>query len=198
MKRLASPLLLYVVVGLAYGQNTLSPATIVGRVSPVVRLTLGPQSAPTDASPPNGLTIVTSADQIDSILVFLNGTGAGAPAQLTLPLEIRSNVAHEMTLTLISTEGCAPTVNASIGSVRVGGPWVAPGAAAVSHNKVSIDLLSCRSPVMVLRGPRVSIGGNFTSPGNALAADLNIAVSEDVASQCPWRVLFRVSVHPSS
>jgi hypothetical protein len=58
-------------------------------------------------------------------------------------------------------------------------------------------LMRCLVSATALRGPRVSLGGSFSSPRNAMTANLNLAISEDIANQCSWRALFRVSLHPS-
>jgi len=134
---------------------------------------------------------------INSLQITLFGSEHTAASEAVVPLEMRTNEGYELRLTLISSEGPAPAMLASIGSVRPSGPLVSPGAVEAIRNLDGIELARCLSPVTALRGTRVSLRGNFTTPTNALLVDLKLAVLPAAETPGPWRVVFRVSLHPS-
>jgi hypothetical protein len=127
----------------------------------------------------------------------LSGTAPGTAVQVVLPLEIRTNVAYELKIVLLSSEGCAPEITTSMGSIRPSGALTSPGAADTLRSSESLYLARCLSPTTYLRGSRVSARGNFSTIGNALLADLNLSISPNV-EQCYWRVVCRISLHPSA
>ena len=179
-------------------QREVAISGISGRVSPALKLSLQPGwQAASNLPGKSELRIAAEPSAVNSVEVTLSETGLGGPCLVALPLEMRTNEAYALELVLISSEGCAPAITASIGSVRASGSAVAPRATELSAHRASIDLMACGSPVTVLRGPRISAGGNFTTPGNALSVDLNLSISPNSAIQCSWRVSFRVSLHPS-
>jgi hypothetical protein len=169
-----------------------------GRVSPALKLSL--QSGWQTASNLPGkseLRLVAAPGAAGSVDVTLSETGPGGQSLVALPLELRTNEAYVLEVVLISSEGCAPAITASIGSVRATGSAVRPRATEVLIQDASFDLMGGGNPVNVLRGPRISAGGNYTTPGNALSVDLNLSISPNNAAQCSWRVSFRVSLRPS-
>ena len=179
-------------------QHELANSGISGRVSPALKLSLQPGWQSASNLPGNSeLRIAAEPGGVNSVDLTLSETGSGGPSLVAIPLEMRTNEAYALELLLISSEGCAPAITASIGSVRAGGSAVAPRATEVSVHNASIDLTGRGNPVTLLRGPRISAGGNFTTPGNALSVDLNLSISPNSAIQCSWRASFRVSLHPS-
>ena len=179
-------------------QRDVAISGITGRVLPALKLSLQPGwQAAANLPGKSELSIAADPSGATSVDVILSETGLSGTSLVALPLEMRTNEAYELELVLISSEGCAPAITASIGSARASGSSVAPRATEVSPNKASIDLMGCVNPVTVLRGPRISARGNFTAPGNALSVDLNLSISPNSAIQCLWRVSFRMSLHPS-
>ena len=179
-------------------QSEAAISGINGRVSPALKLSLQPGwQATSNLLGKSELRITAAPSAVDSVDVTLSETGPGGPSLVALPLELRTNEAYALEVVLISSEGCAPAITASIGSVGATGSAVRPRATEVSAHSASIDLLGRGNPVTVLRGPRISAGGNFTTPGNALLVDLKLSISPSSAIQCSWRVSFRVSLHPS-
>lgn len=170
------------------------PVGIAGRVSKSLKLSLG-QGWHTATIPGVDATVY-SAD-LGTLLVVLSGGGPSSATQITLPLEIRTNVAYDGKLTSATSDGCAPNIVASIGSARASGRSVTPGAANLSHLPGPIDVARCVNPITLINGPRVSTAGNFTTPGNALLVDLNLSIPEN-QNQCHWRVTIRISLHPAS
>ena len=170
---------------------------IAGRVASALRLSVRQGWQPL-ANQPAAVSVAADSSALNSVQVILSGGGTGASSQVVVPLEMRTNEAYELKLTLISSEGPSPAIFASIGSVRPSGRLVAPRAAEVSRDQDLIDLMRCVSPVTALHGGRISVGGNLTTPANALLADLNLSISEVPATADHWRALLRISVHRAS
>lgn len=197
MKRLSFAFLMFVFLGsVGYAQRAPGTITITGRISGAVQLALRRewQSSNQQAS---DLRIVADSTSVNSVEIILTGSEKSTPAEVAVPLEMRTNEGYELRLMLISTEGSAPPMFVSISSLRASGPLVAPKAAEVTRQADSIELARCLSPVTTLRGNRISMRGNFTTPTNALLADLKLAVSPGGATPGRWRAVFRVSLHPS-
>ncbi len=171
---------------------------IGGTVSPATRLSLGRDWQPSiNAAVALGLRVAVQTAGPNSVQINLSGSGLSAASQVVVPLEMRTNVAYELKLTLISSEGPTPPIFASIGLVRPSGTLVASRAAEVSRDENSIDLTRSLGPVTALHGRRISVGGNFTTPDNALLADLSLSISQNAATQGSWRALLRISLHKS-
>jgi hypothetical protein len=199
MKWFSITLLACVLVG-SSGPTNSSPldqgtAGIGGRVSPCVRLSLG--QAWQQQAAGTGLFVTAESVGLDAVQVVVSGTAPSPALQVVLPLEIRTNVAYELKLVLLSSEGCAPEIATSVGSIRPSGTLVNSGAAEASRISESLDLARCFSPTAALRGSRVSARGNFSTIGNALLANLDLSISPN-QQPCYWRVVFRISLHPSA
>lgn len=198
MKRYGLMLLLCVLVGsnesavsFALGQGT---AGIMGRVSPSVKLSLGQTWQQQAAS--EGLFFTAESVGLDVVRVVIGGTASDHAVSIALPLEIRTNIAYELKVVVLSSEGCAPEIATSVGSIRPSGGLVS-AAATASRPTESFDLMRCFSSANALRGSRVSTGGNFNTPANALLANLELSISPNQQA-CYWRVVFQISLHPSA
>ena len=134
---------------------------------------------------------------LDTVRVVMGGRAPSPALRIALPLEIRTNVAYDLKLVVLSSEGCAPEIAAAVGAILPSGALVSSGAAEAVHNTQSLDLMRCISPAIALRGSRVSARGNFTTIGNALLVSLDLSVSPNQQS-CYWRVVFQISLHPSA
>ena len=170
-------------------------AGIGGRVSPCVKLSLG--QAWQQQAAGTGLFVTANSVGLDTVQVVLSGTAPNPALPVVLPLEIRTNVAYELKLVLLSSEGCAPEIKSSVGSIRPSGALVSPGAVEASRISESLDLARCVSLTAALHGSRVSARGNFSTIGNALLANMDLSISPN-QQQCSWRVVFRISLHPSA
>lgn len=170
-------------------------AQIGGRVSPCVWLSLGQGWQQKAAGTELLVNVVGSG--LESLQVELSGTAPSTGLQIAVPLEIRTNVAYEMKLVVLSSDGCAPDIVAAVGAIRPSGALVSPGAAEASSKTESLGLMRCVSPAIALRGARVSARGNFSTPGNALLANLDLSIPP-IQQPCYWRVVFQISLHPSS
>ena len=199
MKRCSFAFLIFVFLASAgyapSAQRERGAINITGWVSATVQLSVrkGWQASNQQAGDMN-----FSADSAGSntVQIALSGEKT-AVSEVVVPLELRTNKGYELKLTLISSEGPAPAMLASIGSLRPSGPLVSPGAVQATRDLDGIELEDCLSPVTALRGPRVSMRGNFKTPTNALLADLKLAISPAGATPGRWRSVFRVSLHPS-
>lgn len=203
LKSFNAPLLIFMLIGTS-GPATSTPRYqgaigMSGRVSPCVKLSVGKSSLPQSwqqQAASTGVVATTESLGLDAMLVVLSGSAPTPAIELALPLEIRTNVAYELKLTLVSVEGCGPDITASVRSIRASGPSVSAAAVGAARGG-SLDLGHCSSPTTSLRGPRASAGGNFGTSGNALLADLALSIPSN-AQQCYWRVTFRISLHPSA
>lgn len=201
MRRFSTTFFVYIILASAVyapcAQRDQGATTITGRVSSALRLSVRQGWQPL-ANQPDAVSVAADSSALNSVQIILSGSGTGASSQVVVPLEMRTNEAYELKLTLISSEGPSPAIFASIGSVRPSGTLVAPRAAEASRDQDSIDLMRCISPVTALHGGRISVGGNLTTPANALLADLNLSISEVPATAGNWRALLRISVHRAS
>jgi len=202
MKRFSFTFVVYVFlasVGYAPSAQREQAATaITGRVSSALRLSVRQGWQPLASQPAAALHVAANSAGVSSVQIILSGREQTEASQVVVPLEMRTNEAYELKLTLISSEGPAPAMLASIGSVRPSGALVSPRATEVLRDENSIELARCVSPVTALRGTRVSMRGNFTAPANALLADLNLTISPGGATQGYWRAVFRISLHRSA
>jgi hypothetical protein len=97
-----------------------------------------------------------------------------------LPLLVRSNSGFKITAALESPTAVLAQV--SVGDVHPTGKLVSP--ALVKSLDIAPDLnlnsLDGSRPIVLLSGPRVSLGGKLDSPDNALEVTLLINVSQPV------------------
>lgn len=202
MKSLSAALLVCVAVG-SNGPARATPgeqaaAGISGRVSPCVKLSLGQEWQQQAAS--NEVVVSAESVGLDTVQVVMSGATPSSMIQLAVPLEIRTNVAYELKLVLISVEGCGPDITTSVESIRPSGAAVSAGTVEAAHSE-SLGLGLCSSPTTSLRGTRVSARGNFNTRGNALLANLALLIPSRLIpsgrQQCSWRVAFRISLHSS-
>jgi hypothetical protein len=166
---------------------------ISGRVSPALKLSLG-----SNLQLPDGAQAVVEASGLDFIQIGLRGDGHSIASQISIPLEIRTNVSYELRLSFLSREGCMQGLTASIGAVLPSGASVVAGAAETSRTTGIIDLVDHSDSMPILTGPRISARGNFATAGNALLVHLNIAMREGQKAGCPWRASVRILLHPSA
>lgn len=177
-------------------QHERGMTTISGNVSSAVQVSV-PRGWGATGDGAGGLHVAAVSAGVSTVQVAVSSNGLSSASQFAVPLEIRTNTAYELTLTLTSSEGPVPTILASIGALRAGGALVSPRALEVTNANSPVDLSRSVAPTAVLNGRRISIGGNFATPTNALVADLNITVPQDGPAQSFWRAQFQVSIHPA-
>lgn len=176
--------LLILINATGFAGNDSGGATIVGVVTPTVRLSIG---AITDEN------VLLEMAQADSIRLSLTGD-PGITSILTVPLEIRTNVAYQLAVAVESTSGELPLLSAAIDSLRESGPFVVAGAATAAQIGAPAELTS--RAVSLLRGPRVSKAGGFESRKNALVCSLNVTAVQPANGHRPWRASLIISLRP--
>ena len=161
------------------GQDRAS-INISGRIPPALRLSI----AAGPSQPPARVQITGP----DSAEILLEGTAA--PRPVVLSFEIRTNVAYQLTLSLISSSGCAPEIEAGVVSVEATGPAVIERAEPEARVCETVALTKPAVERTILAGPRVSARGSFNAPGNALRVELRLDPSE--AARCGWQSRLRL------
>ncbi|HXG91197.1 MAG TPA: hypothetical protein VNN73_02365 [Blastocatellia bacterium] len=180
----------------ALAQQDRAAVRITGAVSPALKLST---VRITDGA---GVHATVEVSGLDSAIVTLEGNGQGSAARITIPLEIRTNVAYELKEETLYAEGCAPDVIASANSIRASGAGVAPKAIDESKKQEPINFTGQMNPTgqqnagVLITGPRVSLAGNFTSSNNALLVNLDIDLNNQTRG-CRWRLVFRLSLRQS-
>lgn len=164
--------------------------SISGRVSPALKLSIGKDFFNAGA----GLSVKIEQSAISSAVITLRGD-MSSPSRLVIPIEIRTNVAYEVKMERLHLKDHAPELVARVASVRASGKGCAAIAVENSEPSGPFDLMSARGEASMIRGPRVSLAGNFDSPMNALVIDLHIDAGESAGN---WQAAFRVWVEQAT
>ena len=162
--------------------------TLRGRVSETVAISVLPDLTPGEPD----MQVVRNGNTAQ---IFVSGDDSKAPV-IRVPLLVRSNSGFNISAVVESTT--AQLTQLSVIDVRAKGNLVSP--LAVSELKVSQPLdrkleertaevrspLDISNPMLVLSGPRVSLGGTNDSPNNALQITLLIHVTPQPAQR--WQL----------
>ncbi len=167
--RLRCRLLTLVAVGVLVPAGIKAQNSVVmnAAVSEVVTLSGSATSAPSNTVVVNhgGNTVeVTLADDNPASQV------------IRVPLLVRSNTGFKISATFESKT--ATLSQLTMGEVRATGRLVSPQIVSTLHNKPQLDP-DTSQPLLVLTGPRVSLGGTLTSPNNALEITLLIRLKSE-------------------
>ena len=143
-------LLTLIVVGVLVpaGVKAQSSVTMKATVSEIVTLSVSPTSAP-------------------SSIVSL--TLSGDDQIVRVPLLVRSNTGFKISATFEAKTAVLSEL--SVDDVRATGGLVSPQVVNAVHVNPRLDP-DLSQPLLVLSGPRVSIGGTLNSPNNALQVTL--------------------------
>ena len=125
------------------------------------------------------VTISVSPTSIPGNTVSL--TLSGDDEVVRVPLQIRSNTGFKISATLESQTGVLSEL--SVDDVRPSGGLVSPQIVNAIHINPHLDL-NLSQPLLVLSGPRISLGGTLNSPNNALQVTIVIRLSSPSAQ--PW------------
>ncbi len=164
--------------------------TLRGRVSETVAISVLPDLTPGQPD----MQVVRNGNTAQ---IFVSGDDSKAPV-IRVPLLVRSNSGFKISAVVESTT--AKLTQLSVIDVRAKGNLVSP--LAVSELKVSQPLdrkleertselrnpLDISNPMLVLTGPRVSLGGTNDSPNNALQITLLIQVTPQPAQRWQARL----------
>ena len=109
------------------------------------------------------VTLSGSSASIPSNIVSL--TLSGDDQLVRVPLLVRSNTKFKISATVESKTAVLSEL--SVDDVRATGTLVSPQVVNAIHVNPQLDL-NTSQPLLVLTGPRVSLGGTLNSPNNAL------------------------------
>ena len=169
----------------AAAQTGNSSVTITTTVSKAVVLSVLP-------SPDPGNVKADVVNNGNTVRMTLSGTGDGV---IHVPLLVRSNIGFGVSASLEST--AAEVTEVSVMSVQATGRSVSPQAVTSVEipqrfDRRGLDVtsepgssaLDLSVPVVVLSGPRVSLGGTINSSNNALQISLLVRIKPK--SVQPW------------
>jgi len=139
-------LLTLIVVGVFVPAGVKAQSSVIMKatVSEIVVLSASPASAPS-----NTVSLVLSGD--DQVV--------------RVPLLIRSNTGFKISATFESKTAVLSEL--SVDNVRPTGTLVSPQIVSALHLNPQLDP-DTSQPLLVLSGPRISLGGTLNSPNNAL------------------------------
>lgn len=134
-------------------------------VSETIALSVSPTSAPSN------INVVSRGGNAVEI------TLSGDDQIVRVPLLIRSNTSFKISATFESKSAVLPEL--SVDDVRATGGLVSPQVVNAVHVNPHFDL-DLSQPLLVLSGPRVSLGGTLNSPNNALQIILIIRLKQEL------------------
>lgn len=149
-------------------QTKSSSVMLRGRVSETVALSVLPNS-------PQGNVGIDGMSSGSTVLVALSGTESQV---IRVPLLVRSNSGFRISAAFASETAVLSEM--SVVEARATGTLVSPQVVnALEFNPGLVPDLS--RPLLVLTGPRISLGGTLQSPNNALQITLLIRVQPEPA-----------------
>lgn len=151
--RLGCRLLTLIAVGVLVpaGVKAQSSVTLRASVSETVSLSVLPNSIDADVVSTGNTVRVTWSSTASPVI--------------RVPLLVRSNTAFK--ISAIFESETAVLAQLSLGDVRATGRLVSPQIVNAMHGKPQLNP-DTSQPLLVARGPRVSLGGTLQSPNNAL------------------------------
>ena len=191
--------------GVARAQSGGAHVKMSGGVSEMVTLS-SPSGANVSA---DGVRVTSSNAFGQSLSITLSGTARDL-TRVSVPLQIRSNADYNL-LAAAQVEGAGlsglyvadayPTGNLvaadAVGALSVAAIFDARQGAGKSIPAGGFNQTNLSSPVRLLSGPRVSLGGTQGSPQNALEVVLSLVVAPRARSQV-WTIELLLTVAPSA
>jgi hypothetical protein len=179
-------LLTLVVIGVLVpaGVKAQSSVTMKGTVSEVVTLSVAPHSAP-DVD----MDVVSSGS---TVRITVSGAGTKSPV-IRVPLLVRSNTSFKISALFESQTAVLSQI--SVNDVRATGRLVSPQIVKDLRVKPVLNP-DTSQPVLVLNGPRVSLGGTLNSPSNALQITVLVRLSPTQARD--WLIHLTFAATPGS
>jgi hypothetical protein len=160
----------------AEAQTGGSSVTLKGTVSETVALSILPNSTHNNID----MDVMSTGA---TVRMTLSGSGA-EPSVIHVPLLVRSNSGFRISAAVESTTAVLSQL--AVADVRATGALVSPLAVSELDVPQQFDLrnaawtssssLDISHPLLVLSGPRVSLGGTLESPNNALQITLLICM----------------------
>jgi hypothetical protein len=178
--------LLMALSSVVYSQNQSGSVNISGYISGTVALSVAP-----NASIPSNVQMNVVNTSNSTVTIFLAGTGS-QPTEVSIPVQIRSNVGFEISA-LLGSNGSILS-NLQVDGARPTGRFVAVDAveklraSAFTDNRVNQSL-------PLLSGSRISMAGSLTSPHNAIEIMLTATI-KPVAGEKSWTAEITLSSSP--
>ena len=144
-------------------QTSRGSATLTGRVSKTVALSIHQSAAPDNVE----MDVVSSGNTVRITL-----SGSESDPVIRVPLIVRSNSSFKLSATVESTT--AELSQLSVINAQATGTLVSPGVVSELNIPPQSDPLDVSRPLLLVSGPRVSLGGTPESPNNALQINLLI------------------------
>jgi len=135
--------------------GVLVPAGVKAQSSVIMKATVT-ETVTLSAQPGNANVVSRGANAVDVTL---------SDEILRLPLLVRSNTGFKISATFASKTAVLSEL--SVEDVRATGTLVSPQVVDALHFNPQLDP-DLSQPLLVLSGPRISIGGTLHSPNNAL------------------------------
>jgi len=179
--RLWCHLLALVAVGVLVpaGVKAQDSVTMRGTVSEMVALSVSPDAR-------------ADMDVMGNGSKTLRITLSGKSPVVRVPLLVRSNTRFSISAMLESTT--AELVELSVADIHPTGRLVAPNI--ITGLDVQRKPLDLSRPLLVARGPRVSLGGTLNSPNNAL--QINVLIHLKPAQSRDWQLQLTFVATPGS
>ena len=155
-----------------------SSVTLKASVSETVALSILPNSIQSDVD----VNIVSSGS--NTVRVTLSGNEA-KPAVVRVPLLVRSNSGFKISAVFESQT--AELSQLSVADVHATGTLVSPQVVNALDIRRHVDV-DVSQPLLVVSGPRVSLGGTLNSPNNALQVTLLIRLKPQPQAVSGWLV----------
>jgi hypothetical protein len=178
--RLRCRLLTLVAVGVLVpaGVNAQSSVTMKGTVSETLTLSVSQTSAR------GNMQVVSRGG--NAVDITLSGDDPGSQV-IRVPLLVRSNTSFKISATFKSKTALLSQL--SVADVRATGTLVSAHIVNALHVKPQFDP-DTSQPLLVLSGPRVSLGGTLNSPNNALQITVLVRLSPQPTHQWTAQLSF--------
>lgn len=175
-------------IGLALctGAKGQAQVSVTGRVLPAWQLEVVSASGDTHY---NVSAHAVSREEV-TLVVQRRTSGAAPAASLPLLLALRTNAPAFSLLGSVRESGLEVRLLTGTGRASGTGQYVAPEA--VGGLQVNPEALLGTDERVLARGTRISMGGNFRSPDNALVLPIRISLPQAEARQEEIRVNLRI------
>ena len=167
-------------------QGQTGSVTMKGTVSETVALSVSPTTTRTN------LEVVSRSG--NSVEVTLSGNDDQSEI-VRVPLLVRSN--SNFQIYAVFESKTAALSQLSVGDVRATGRLVSPQSVSTIHVKRQLDP-DTSQPLLVVSGPRVSLGGTLDSPNNALRITLLIHLKSQSARAWKAHLTFVATAGPQT
>lgn len=165
-------------------QGQTGSVAMKGTVSETVALSVSPTTTRTNmevvSRNGNSVEVTLSGDDDQSQIV-------------RVPLLVRSN--SDFKISAVFESKTAALSQLSVGDVRATGRLVSPQSVSSIHVKPQLDP-GTGQPLLVVSGPRVSLGGTLDSPNNALQITLLIRLQPQSAREWMAHLTFVATAAP--